>query len=77
MKDMFSATVEVGDLVAYAKGGQEDTGIYSAFVKSIETQRNIEGVIVGKNTKIRTSNEIILLKNYHELMKENYPELFI
>jgi hypothetical protein len=46
--------------------------------KESKTHRKTEeGVIVGKNFKIRTSNEIILLKNYHELMKENYPEYFI
>jgi hypothetical protein len=36
MKDMFGATVEVGDLIAYAKGGQEDTGIYTVTIKRIE-----------------------------------------
>jgi hypothetical protein len=77
MKDMFGATVEVGDLIAYAKGGQEDTGIYTGTIKRIEKQFNTEGVIVGRNTRVRTSEVIILLKNYSELMKENYPELFI
>jgi len=77
MKDMFGATVEVGDLIAYAKSGQQDTGIYTGTIKRIETYFRQEGVMVGGNSKIRTSEEIILLKNYSELMKENYPELFI
>jgi hypothetical protein len=77
MKDMFGATVEVGDLIAYAKGGQQDTGIYTGTVKSIQTDSREEGVIVGGNSKPRTSEDIMLLKNYVELMKENYPELFI
>jgi hypothetical protein len=74
---MFGATVKVGDLIAYAKGGQQDTGIYTGTVKSIQTHRGKEGVIVGGNSKPRTSEDIMLLKNYVELMKENYPELFI
>jgi hypothetical protein len=77
MKDRFGATVEVGDLIAYSKGAQGNTGIYTGTIKRIETYFLQEGVIVGGNSKIRTSNDIILLKNYSELMKENYPELFI
>jgi|FLOH01.1.fsa_nt_gi hypothetical protein len=81
MKDKLGIELKIGDMIVFAKGGQQDNGLYYGAILDIKEYehkegyqcqvRNLENGIKMQNWK--NSSEVLSV----EIFKETNPELFI